>query len=553
MFKVRCINCGQTYKAKEELVGKSIKCPSCGMPIQIKKEDLEKGESDEKAVRQELLRLAGGKKSGSQATGAKSRPSSTGRRKETGRTAGKTPPESRKQAASSAAASQSAEMATAEEEPEDEEGSEGPGTRMDHAEKSYAGLIAALIVFLILGLGAVYGFIRYRDYQVGQAAAQKEEAADVRSTVANARKADRPYNEEEAIKLWGEAKQRAQNFEREYGGGKFMDVITHAGERIHALKTAQRQRERSKQEAQKLVRDAHKAIAEKQYNRAKRMLNDALQTARKVKKPGSELQKTVAEAQELLKSAPVKYGSKGWVKHEGEWMSKAERAKRIKEKVEQAKREQGLVKYDGEWMTPEEKAKREKEKAEKRTLAHKLASASASVKEQIASGEPKVTIDQPGQTLRWQQEEWANPVSMAIERIGEENEKWVFANFKNGPKNKWVISLKQRCDINKYDKFSVDFLPGETVKVALGIWTLPGYKLYESRQKMVRGDQKTTITYDLQAAKYKCKESKWRHRSKIKNSETVTRMSLFFYSRPKTPIRFRNIRLLKDEAEEARQ
>ncbi|MEM8884982.1 MAG: hypothetical protein AAGD14_12995 [Planctomycetota bacterium] len=57
-----------------------------------------------------------------------------------------------------------------------------------------------------------------------------------------------------------------------------------------------------------------------------------------------------AEANEFL----------GNVQYEGEWMTPAERQKRLEAEEEAAMREQGLVPYKGEWVTPEDKANLEK-------------------------------------------------------------------------------------------------------------------------------------------------------------------------------------------------
>ena len=58
MIKVSCINCGHGYRVKDKLKGKTLKCPHCGMPIEVTGEK-KKGEVSEQDMRSELMRLAG--------------------------------------------------------------------------------------------------------------------------------------------------------------------------------------------------------------------------------------------------------------------------------------------------------------------------------------------------------------------------------------------------------------------------------------------------------------------------------------------------------------
>jgi hypothetical protein len=49
----------------------------------------------------------------------------------------------------------------------------------------------------------------------------------------------------------------------------------------------------------------------------------------------------------------------GYVRHEGEWMTPAERDARVRARQEAQRRAQGLVEHEGRWITPEDKARLE--------------------------------------------------------------------------------------------------------------------------------------------------------------------------------------------------
>lgn len=57
MQKVACINCGLRYKVRDDLAGRALKCPNCGVPIRVARGT--GGEVSDEQLRAEILRLAG--------------------------------------------------------------------------------------------------------------------------------------------------------------------------------------------------------------------------------------------------------------------------------------------------------------------------------------------------------------------------------------------------------------------------------------------------------------------------------------------------------------
>jgi hypothetical protein len=57
MQTIACINCGLRYKVRDDLVGKRLKCPNCGVPIHASGGT--GAEVSDEQLRAEVLRLAG--------------------------------------------------------------------------------------------------------------------------------------------------------------------------------------------------------------------------------------------------------------------------------------------------------------------------------------------------------------------------------------------------------------------------------------------------------------------------------------------------------------
>jgi hypothetical protein len=524
MLKVSCLNCGHNYKVKDKLKGKTLKCPNCGEAIKVEGERA-KDDVSQEDMRAELLRLAGGAAAGEEA-GEKAPPSGKKKKPRGGKKKRSKPP------------SETEEESVAGGQPE-------PELQVEAAQKDYTGLLVGLVVFLILGLGGVYGYVRYQSYQQGQQAQKERDAHEVEKALAAARQIDDPCARQEAADAWMNVRDLARDYEQQYGDGRFVDVLAQAGSKVQALRAAGEKHSSTVRRMESLLTQSRRQVQQENYKAAKKNLETAITMAKELECPDQEVNQLQAKAEQRLASDPVRYGSKGWVLYEGEWMPPAKRQKLAQQAKEEAMREKGLVKYDGRWMEPEMAKRLKNVEEKKREMARRRAEAQKQVREQLQSGASEILLDS-GEQLRWSPEGWANQTDMSVKPYGEGGAKFVTCRFRKGSKDKWVISLPQNGDIRPFDELRVEVVSPDSVRVAVGVWTQPGFKLHEGRPKRVKtGKDPETISFDLKAGDFKSKKSKWRHSTKVEDPDSVYRLSLFFYSRPDEPVRFRNVRLMR--------
>lgn len=151
-------------------------------------------------------------------------------------------------------------------------------------------------------------------------------------------------------------------------------------------------------------------------------------------------------------------------------------------------------------------------------------------------------IDKPRGVLRWRAENWANPVEVKLEGSPRADQQYVSVNLKRGSEQKWVVSMQGRLDLSQYEYLMMDMQVKDPVRIALGVWV--GNQLYESRDQEVRpGNVWRTAAFNLTKGDFKCATTNWKYGAKIANPEGANRISLFFYSRLRSPVYFCNVRL----------
>lgn len=524
MLKVSCLNCGHNYKVKDKFKGKTLKCPNCDEAIQVGGDE-PKGEVSPEDVRAELLRLAGGAAGGEDA-GEKEPPSGKKKKSPGGKKKKKKPPSGADQKP----------VGGVQPEPE---------LQVEAAQKDYTGLLVGLVVFLILGLGGIYGYVRYQSYQQGQQTQKKRDAHEVEKALAAAREIDNPCARQEAADAWMNVRDLARDYEQQYGDGRFVDVLAQAGSKVQALKAAGEKHSSTVRRMESLLTQSRRQVQQENYKAAKKNLETAISMAKELECPDQEVKELQTKAQQRLAGDPVRYGSKGWVLYEGEWMPPAKRQKLVQQAKEREMREKGLVKYDGRWMEPEMAKRLKNVEEKKREMARRRAEAQKQVRQQLQRGAKEILLDS-GEELRWSPEGWSNETDMSVEPYGEGGAKFVTCRFQKGSKDKWVVSLPQKGDISPFDELRAEMVAPDSVRVAIGVWTQPGFKLHEGRAKRVKtGKEPETISFDLKAGDFKSKKSKWRHSTGVEDPDSVYRLSFFFYSRPDDPVRFRNVRLVR--------
>jgi len=400
-------------------------------------------------------------------------------------------------------------------------------------------------VFLAAILAGVVLYGRWESHKRQRQRERQTAESEVRAALAAARSADAPCQEDGAIAAWERVRSLAERVEQEYGGGAFLAVITEAGERVQALKAANSRHLADKAQMKALWEKGQKSVQGKDYKGAKGDLETALALAKGYGCPDDEVHQIRAGVEALLDSDEVQKGSKGWVLYNGEWMSAAERDELVRKAQIAQMEAKGLVLFEGRWVTPGERDRLLAERDAARERARWLAAEQQKVQEQLAGRPDQVVLDSCAERLRWMPEGWANPIELAIEELKAAQAKFVKLTLKPGSKDKWVISMFQSCNIQDYDEVKVDFRTTKPLQVALGVWTLPGRELYESRPIMVQAGQQDGVSFPLRGTGYKSKGSGWRFGAEIQGADKVYMLSLFFYSYADEPVRFKSVRLVR--------
>jgi len=528
MVKITCVNCGHNYRVREELEGKVLVCPHCRMPIRVS--SAPPTEVPDEALRAEVLRLA---RASSPKEETPAKPPAQPAEEEARR-----PPPKRRAARPAATAREDRATAPAGEE---------QGARVGQARKDYRGIIVAAIVVLALGAGALFVLMRMKSHRASVRRERDEAAITLSKLLAAARELDEPCQEDRAVNAWEEARELAEELEQHYGGGAFRDAVAEARERIKNLTDAKQQRREAVEEMARLLAGGKEKVQQEHYKEAKQDLEGVLALANAHDCPDDHVRRMKQEASELLNTDQVQYGSKGWVQYNGEWMSPAERDELVRQARIAEMEAQGFVQFEGRWLTPQERDRLLAERQAQRERAVWLAAQQRKVQEELKRASREVVLDAGTERLRWMSERWANPVALSVEEDASDGERFVTARLNSGDKDKWVVSMLQSCDVREYDYVRVDFRTDKPVQVALGVWTLPGQALYESRPLWVQAGEQAVASFPLKGRGYKSKATGWRFGSAIEDADKVFRFSLFFYSRVEEPVRFRNVRLVREQ------
>jgi len=526
MLKVSCINCGNKYQVKDELAGKTLKCPQCGMAIHAAEQG--KGEVNQDAVRAEILRLAGAKPDQKRAAGAPAKVAATAAAG--AKEAAPKKRRRRKPAAAKAAA-----------EPEPEEDHE-PQARVTTTRRDYTGMIVGVFLLMLVGLGGFLGWMRYKAHQRDLSLARNQAATDIKREYNEVVALDPTCREQDAIDAWEGLRKRASDFEQNYGTGTFLETMTEAGRKIQDLQAALDSRATGVDKMKKLLVQGERKLERNDYAGAKKDLEGAVTLVAEQRCPDEAVKQVSEKARELLATDAVIYGSRGWVFHEEKWMSKQDRDKQTELAKAAEMEAKGFIKFEDKWITAEDKAKIILAREKKRREVLWRTAQQQKVLEQVAEGVQEVVVDPGTERLRWMGESWANPVKVAIEEHGEKKEKFVAAHLEGGDKDKWVVSIPQRVDLEGYDKLKIYLCASAPTKVALGVWTMPGFELFESPAQFVPKGCKD-VTFDLAAANFKCRESNWRHSATLKNTAAAYKFSLFAYTHANVTLHLKNLRI----------
>ncbi len=532
MIQITCPNCDKKYRVKEKLKGKTLECPNCEARITAEpRQNSEEVSNDD--VRAELMRLAGGTDTSTskQTSGPKKAGGSAQRKRQ------------KKTTKSDSSASETSRAQSDQE--TDHSGNE---VELQAPRRNKTTLIVIILLFLVLGLGGTFGYFKYQSYQKNQKSQRSSDATKIQQLFKAAKQKDKPCQRSLAIKAWTRVRDAARQYERTYGDGRFVDALSQATSRIQQLRSAQKRRLDTIDQMQALLRRSKTDLTQQDYSAAAKKLTRAQDMGQKLTCKDMEVKQLLSTINARLEKPVIKYGSKGWVRYKGEWMPPAKKKKLIQKARVEEMREQGLVKYEGEWMKPEAAEELQKKKQLRRDRALYLEKLREKIRKQIADEAATVLLDPAPSALRWKREKWANPCTLDVTERGTAGKQFVSCRLEKGEKNKWVVSIAQKCSIKAYEKLRIDMICPQQVKLAIGIWSHPGYKLHETRPKQISGNESSqTIEFDLSGKDFKSKKSKWRYTTRIENPENVYKFSLFFYSRTDKPVYFRNLRLTRPE------
>jgi hypothetical protein len=136
----------------------------------------------------------------------------------------------------------------------------------------------------------------------------------------------------------------------------------------------------------------------------------------------------------------------------------------------------------------------------------------------------------------WVAEQWGNPAEVQVVEQGTDVKNRVLSvAYREAKKDKVAVRLGGTWDLTAYDTLSFEVwnASGGSMGLTVAFNTLPGWRFFETPAKRIPPKKWTPMTVDLNAKRFKCAESKWRHNSKLENRDNVKQIILMIYSSTK--------------------
>jgi len=147
---------------------------------------------------------------------------------------------------------------------------------------------------------------------------------------------------------------------------------------------------------------------------------------------------------------------------------------------------------------------------------------------------PVVRIEGWEDFERWSVEKWGNVGTVAVITQQADGENRVLAlNFTSADKEKFVARRMARLDLTGKKELSFDaFLRSDKpARIAVAFNTLPGWQFFESKQRLIRPDNRwNPVTIDLEAKAFKCEATNWRHEAELENRGNVRQLLFLVYN-----------------------
>lgn len=455
MFTVTCTNCGKRFRLAERHGAKLPPCPHCGAPLPA--DSLPEARPLRTQLKEELQRLA-----------------------------------SMKQRSGEGA-------------------SEGPKLRVADRPRRRAPawmLVGGLLLALALCCAGVVLWFHVQSRRQSAPSLPPE----VQAALADARQADRPGREAEALAAWQKARQAILLT----GNARHLQAeLDQAEHRIRELGDFVRQRQAAAQALSGLLQEARSALQADQAAEARQKLDQfaaRLKEAQLLADDRAQLEEAARQLQadrRLTQPAPA---------------TAAAPSPAARPPVPAA-------------PTPSRPA----QPAAPSPLQQKV----QAVHQSTTRGDPVVVIDKPEDPLRWRREPWANPLTMRLQAGPGTGERFAVIQQAPGDAGKWVVTIDQQLDLRPYESLTLDVRSDEAVSISAAVWTEPGGVMFETPTQTVPKGGRAAVAFRLKGTSFKSQATNWQFGTDIKNPGSATRVSLFIYSAAKGPVRFRNVSLRK--------
>jgi hypothetical protein len=148
----------------------------------------------------------------------------------------------------------------------------------------------------------------------------------------------------------------------------------------------------------------------------------------------------------------------------------------------------------------------------------------------------------------WGTEAWGSSVEISVSAQEGTTDKLLQVFLAGAEQDKACVILNNDFDLTnkKALTFDVYSFAEQRLSIAVAVITRPNWTFYESTQKAVfkTGNTPKTISFDLTNNRFKSAETKWRHRTEIKNRRGVVKLIILIYTKQQGQwLYFNNIKL----------
>jgi len=134
----------------------------------------------------------------------------------------------------------------------------------------------------------------------------------------------------------------------------------------------------------------------------------------------------------------------------------------------------------------------------------------------------------------WSTEAWGSTVEISVGAPQGTNDTMLRAFLAGAEKDKINLMIEEDFDLTGKKAMTLEVynFTKKHLNLAVAFINLPGWKFYESLPVTVlpTGDNPKRVSFDLTTSRFKCAETKWRHKSRLKNPATIKKIYLLIYT-----------------------